>query len=218
MSSSTDPFVPQERKFGVTKSVLNAMVTSPPDVLILQTHSHQVVSHLDQIQLLDESCGLRVHISIETDRASIPGLPSHASAVADRFESAKRLKAAGIRVVVTVSPLMPIEDPDRFFDRIAECADAVVIDHFIEGDGSKGGQRTLKTGLPKAIREIYPEATSLVYRDKIVGIAERYLPGKVGVGIDGFGGRFGEGVQGVERTRRPSCARGRRRKSRSDRR
>ena len=194
MSSSTDPFVSQERKFGVTKSILNAMVLSPPDLLILQTHSHKVVSYLDQIQSLDQLCDLRVHISIETDRVSIPGLPPHASAVTDRFASARRLKEAGIWVVVTVSPLMPIENPDQFFDRIAECADAVVIDHFIEGDGSKEGQRTLQTGLPKAIREIDPEATSLVYRDKIVDIAERCLPGKVGVNIDGFSGRYGEGV------------------------
>ncbi len=41
-SSSTDPFVPQEQQYGVTRSILEAMVERPPDVLILQTHSHLV--------------------------------------------------------------------------------------------------------------------------------------------------------------------------------
>jgi hypothetical protein len=53
-------------------------------------------------------------------------------------------------VVVTVSPLLPIADPERFFARLAGLADAVVIDHFIGGDGTPDGSRTLRTGLPAA--------------------------------------------------------------------
>jgi hypothetical protein len=67
----------------------------------------------------------------------------------------------------------------------------VVIDHFIQGDGSAAGTRTLRTGLPQAMAAVDPRSVTLEYRDEIVGVARRYFPGRVGVNIDGFAGRFG---------------------------
>lgn len=190
MSSSTDPFVPQERRYGVTRAVLEAMCEAPPDALILQTHSHLVTDYIDLYPELARRCDLRVHLSIESDRDTLPGLPPPASSVARRFEAAAALKAAGLRVVITVSPLLPIADPEVFFSRIAEAADAVVIDHFIEGDGSRGGERTLRTSLPAAMARVDPASIGLDYRDRMAAIARRILPGRVGVNIDGFAGRL----------------------------
>ncbi len=191
MSSSTDPFVPQESKYGVSRSVLEAMVESPPDLLILQTHSHRVTECINLILALDSVCDVRVHVSIETDMESLPGLPPHASSVEKRFQAVEAIRDSGIHTVVTLSPLLPIQDPATFFERIGTCASAVVIDHFIEGDGSQDGQRTLQTPLPDAMRAIDPEAVTLTYRDRMVEVSERRMPGRVGVNIDGFAGRFG---------------------------
>src|SRR5262249_37270001 len=49
LSSATEPFPPQEARFGVTRGVLEAMHERPPDTLIVQTHSHRV---LDARELL----------------------------------------------------------------------------------------------------------------------------------------------------------------------
>lgn len=193
-SSSTDPFVPQERHYGVTRAILEAMCDRPPGELILQTHSHRVTDYLPLYRELSSRCDLRVHVSIETDRDHIPGLPPHASPIEKRLQACGELRGAGIRTVVTVSPLLPIENPERFFARIAEVADAVVLDHYIGGDGSDNGARTLRTPLPEAIRKIDPTALDLSYRDQVATIAQRFLPGRVGVNIDGFAGRF-EGPQ-----------------------
>ncbi|MCH7686495.1 MAG: hypothetical protein IH899_07420 [Planctomycetes bacterium] len=189
LSSATDPFVPQEFRFGITKSVLEAMLHFPPDLLILQTHSHRVTEYMELYQQLAAQCELRIHVSIETDRDGLPGLPPHATPIEKRIAACAELKRAGLRTIVTVSPLLPIDDPDRFFERIAEVADAVVIDHFIEGDGSADGRRTLKTALPDAMRAVCPQSITLEYRERIVEIASRYLPERVGVNIDGFAGR-----------------------------
>ena len=191
LSSATEPFPPQEGRYGVTRGVLEAMREEPPDGLIVQTHSHRVAEALDVLVPLSRRCDLRVHLSIETDRARLPGLPPPASSVARRFEAAGALRRAGLRVVITVSPLLPIDDPARFFARIAAVADAVVLDHFIGGDGSPGGTRTLRTALPDAMAAVAPEALTLAYRDAMGAFAEAALPGRVGYGRDGFAGRWG---------------------------
>jgi DNA repair photolyase len=190
LSSATEPFPPQESRHRITHSVLRAMLEWPPDGLILQTHSHRVVEAVDVLVPLAGRCRLRVHVSIETDRDRLPGLPPAASTVARRFEAAAALRQAGLQVVITVAPLLPIADPDSFFARIAGVADAVVIDHYIGGDGSKAGARTLRTALPAAMAAIDPTSVALEYRDRMGAIAEKYLPGRVGYCRDGFAGRW----------------------------
>ena len=192
LSSSTEPFLPQEQRFHITRQVLEAMLEAPPDVLILQSHSHTVADYADLYQDLRQHCRLRVHISIETDRERLPGLPSPGSPVARRFAAARALKDLGLPTVITVSPLLPVVDPDAFFQRCAECADAVVLDHFIGGDGTPDGRRTRATPLPAAIAALEPGSETLAYRDRMVEVARRHLPGRVGVGIDGFAGRYGQ--------------------------
>jgi DNA repair photolyase len=189
-SSATDPFVPQERRLRVTRRVLEAVCDEPPDALVLQTHSHRVTDALDLLPRVAAACALRVHLSLESDRERLPGLPPPASPVEARFEAAAALRAAGVRTVITVAPLLPLADPERFFARVAAVADAVVIDHFVGGDGTPGGTRTLRTALPAAMEAVHPGSSALAYRDEVVALARRALPGRVGVGRDGFAGRY----------------------------
>ncbi len=176
LSSSTEPFQPLERTEHVTRRVLEAMVDRPPDLLILQSHSHHIADYMDHYRTLAARCELRLHVSIESDRDRLPGLPPSASPVANRIDACGRLKAAGLRTVVTVSPLLPIDNPDRFFGRLSVVADAVVIDHYIGGDGSRDGGRTRRTSLPIAMAEVDPRSTALAYRDAIAARCAPTLP------------------------------------------
>ena len=189
-SSSTDPFLAQERTFGVTRSLLEAMHDLPPDKVILQTHTHLVTTYSDLYPELAERCDLRFHVSIESDQDCLPGLPPPASSVEKRFEAAATLHDLGLQVFITVSPLLPIREPRRFFERIATVANGVVIDHFIEGDGTPDGSRTLATDLPRAMAEVDPDSVGIGYRDRMVTIAREIMPGRVGVSGEGFAGRF----------------------------
>ena len=127
------------------------MLEKPPDLLVLQTHSHRVTDYSDLYLELSRRCRLRIHVSIETD---LDGRPRPARPCQLRRPPFRgclpRLRRLGLFTVITVSllPLLPIRDPERFFCRISEAADRVVIDHFIEGDGTPDGSRTLKTPLP----------------------------------------------------------------------
>jgi DNA repair photolyase len=194
LSSATEPFQPVERKAGITRQVLEAMVELPPDFLILQSHSHHVADYVELYRRLADIFELRIHVSIESDRDTLPGLPPPGSSVEKRLAAAAALRAAGLRTVVTVSPLLPIAEPDTFFQRLAQVADAVVIDHYIEGDGSPTGARTLRTRLPLAMQAVDPLSVTLEYREQMVAVAGKYFPGRVGVNIDGFAGRMGPAV------------------------
>src|SRR5947199_9276341 len=156
------------------------MCERAPDGLIIQTHTDRVTRYLDLYRPLAAATSLRFHISIECDRDRLPGLPPPASSVARRLEAAAALRAAGLRVVITVSPLLPIAEPRRFFERVAEVADAVVVDHFIEGDGTPGGARTLATPLPEAMARVEPASVRLDYRDRMLGGRVELRPGRLG--------------------------------------
>ena len=108
LSSSTEPFVPQESRCGVTRALLSAMAEAPPDALIIQTHSHLVLDHLCQLQALGERCVLRVQVSIETDREELPGLPAFFSSIDSRFDAARRLREAAQRYVDAAVPRGPL--------------------------------------------------------------------------------------------------------------
>jgi len=189
MSSSTDPWQPAEKKYRITRKVLQAMRTIPPDELILQTHSSTILEDIDLIEEMSCNCKLRIHISIEGDREMLPGLPPPPSTVEDRIHTLKQFSSRGIFTVGCLSPLYPLDDADRFFTRLKSAGtSAVIIDHFILGDGTSDGWRTKKTPLPSLMKNVLPESIHLSYRDKVINIAKKYLP--VGISGTGFAGNY----------------------------
>jgi DNA repair photolyase len=188
-SSSTDPWQPVERKVRLTRQLLDAMCGVPPDRLILQTHSTIILDDLSKIQSLSEICDLRVHVSIESDMDHLPGLPSPPCSLEERMEVLKKFTDRGMQTVACLSPLYPMKAPDAFFSRLAKMGvSAVVIDHFILGDGTGDGSRTLQTKLPRAMAEVNPLSVDLSYRDRVARIAGKYLP--VGISASGFAGHY----------------------------
>ena len=189
MSSATDPWQPAEKKYRITRKILQAMISTPPDELILQTHSSAILEDLDAIEELSQICNLRVQISIEGDRDTLPGLPHPPCSVEDRIRTLEKLSSRGIFTVSCLSPLYPLVDPDSFFHRIKSAGtSAIVIDHFILGDGTPDGSRARKSSLPEIMSTVMPESIHLSYREKVVGIARKYLP--VGISATGFAGNY----------------------------
>ena len=177
------------KKHRVTRSVLKSMTTCPPDALILQTHSASILDDQKILIKLSRLCSLRVHISIEGDRNRLPGLPPPPCSVEERISALEQLSAQGLKTVACLSPLYPLENPQHFFERLKNAgASAVIIDHFIEGDGTAEGSQTLKTRLPSAMSKVQKDSIHLSYRDHIATIARVYLP--VGISVQGFAGHY----------------------------
>ncbi|WP_079913632.1 radical SAM protein [Paenibacillus sp. 32352] len=149
MSSSTDPYQPVEYRERLTRSLLEAMVQTPPDFLLLQTRSPLVTRDIDLLLQMKEH--VRVSVTVETDlepmrRAFTPSAPP----LAARMKALKQLTAEGLDVQAAISPVLP--SSDRFAERLAEVVDRVCIDDFFMGDGNLG-KRTERLG----IRRIYEE-------------------------------------------------------------
>lgn len=194
MSSSTDPWLPQERELEVTRGLLLAMRDEPPDVLLLQTRSPLALRDLELVRELAGRCALRLSVTVETDRERLPGLPPQAASPAARIELLRAFQGAGVRTQAAVAPLLPLEDPAGFARALDPVCERVVLDHWRIGDGSQG-RRTLRTRLPAALEAAglgewneLPrfEAVAAVFRQVLGG--ERVLIGQAGFNaVEGAG-------------------------------
>jgi len=195
MSSVTDPYVPQERRFRITRGILEAMAERPPDLLALQTHTPNVLWDEDLLVDLSRRFPLSVQISVETDRESMGDpFPPHAYPVAERVAALRKLRERGVESVAVVSPLWPIDDIEAFARRLEEAAAFVILDHFLVGDGSKDGSRTRKrlamagASFPDLlIRAGFEEWTRIEALERVRETFVRVLgAGRVGVSKEGF--------------------------------
>jgi len=195
MSSVTDPYVPQEKTFRITRRILEAMAERPPDLLALQTHTPNPLWDEDLVVDLSRRFPLSLQISVETDRESFgPGFPPHAYPVAARIGALRRFRERGVATVAVVSPLWPIADVEEFARRLEEAASFIVIDHYLVGDGSPDGSRTRRrlamagmTFPDLLIRAGYGEWTLLDALDRVREVFTRIVgEARVGISKEGF--------------------------------
>lgn len=151
MSSSTDPYIPQEKALKLTRALLHEMRDRTPDVLVIQTHHTMIERDIDLIADLAARAEVWVSITVETDMEHIPGFPPHASSPACRLDVLEAFRARGIPTQATISPLLPLANPSAFARRLDAASDRVILDHFLIGDGSPGGWRTRRTGFPERL-------------------------------------------------------------------
>jgi DNA repair photolyase len=152
MSSVTDPYLAQEKKLCRTQATLEEMLSRPPDVLVIQTHTVLINRDFDLIQQLAHKCELWVSITVETDMDRIPGFPPHPSQPAQRIETLKRFRQAGVQTQATISPLLPLADPEQFAKALNTACNRVIIDHYDYGDGTHGA-RTRRTNFPQLLEQ-----------------------------------------------------------------
>ena len=104
IGSVTDPYQPAEKKYELTRKILEKLIELQPDLDVL-TKSDLIARDID---LLKQFKHLTVTISLsmideELRRQLEPG----AFSASRRFEALKKLHRAGIRTVLFVSPIFP---------------------------------------------------------------------------------------------------------------
>ena len=117
MSSVTDPYQPIEKHIKLTRMILEELIKVQPK-LTIQTRSPLVIRDID---LFREFNHIRVNISITTDSDTIrkkyePFCPS----IKSRFIAAQKLVDSDIPIGISISPMLPIINPEKFGARIAK--------------------------------------------------------------------------------------------------
>lgn len=138
MASTTDPYQPVEAKYEATRKCLEVFAHyADLDLLVLQTRSPLIERDLELIACIPY-CWLS--ITIETDQPDMIRRLGGGPALQKRFDIVRQAATLGIPVQITVSPCLPYSND--FVGRLAASgAKRVVVDDFVEGDGS-GGKRT----------------------------------------------------------------------------
>lgn len=117
LGANTDPYQPAERKFGITRAVIEVLVQARLPFTVT-TKSALVVRDADLLAQAAARGAVRVHISLPTHDARLARtLEPRACAPARRLEAMRRLADAGVPVGVFVSPLIPALN-DRHLEQV----------------------------------------------------------------------------------------------------
>jgi DNA repair photolyase len=136
LSSVTDPYLPAERGLRLTRGILEALVPYQPRVLV-QTRGPLVVRDLD---VMGRFRSVRVNVSIPTDSETVRQVfEPKAPPLERRWQALAALRAAGVPVGVCVTPMLPLEAPEAFADRLATFRpDVLVAQDFHDSGGAFG--------------------------------------------------------------------------------
>ena len=133
LSSATDPYQPIERRLELTRSLL-PILADKGALLVVQTRSPLVTRDIDLLGRFDQAC---INFSITTDSEDVrQAFEPRNPPIADRLRAATEVAAAGIPVAITMTPLLPVRDPERFADQVASTgAHRFVTDQFAPTSG-----------------------------------------------------------------------------------
>jgi DNA repair photolyase len=134
MSTVTDPYQPIEHKIGLTREILKELLEVQPR-LTIQTRSPLATRDIDLFQKFDR---IRVNFTITTDSEEIrKRYEPYCSSIEARLKAAKQVADAGIPIGISISPMLPIIDAEKFARRIAELDAAEYVTQFFKPTRSR---------------------------------------------------------------------------------
>jgi DNA repair photolyase len=120
IGTATDPYQPAERRFRITRSVLETLAEQQGLSVTIITKSPLVTRDIDLLLRIAARSSLSVHVSlITTDRELARRLEPRAPTPEARLRAITRLRAHGIEVGVNVMPVLPgITDAPQLLDAL----------------------------------------------------------------------------------------------------
>jgi DNA repair photolyase len=129
IGTATDPYQPAERRFRLTRGVLEVLAEEQGLSVTIITKSPLVTRDVDVLVRLAARSSLSVHVSLITvDRELARRLEPRAPTPEARLRAIARLRSSGIEVGVNVMPVLPgITDAPHLLDALVRAvADANV--------------------------------------------------------------------------------------------
>nr|WP_262270111.1 PA0069 family radical SAM protein [Microvirga sp. HBU65207] len=124
LGSNTDPYQPVERRFRITRSILEVLDRMNHPVGIV-TKSGLVTRDIDILSRMAERQLVKVAISVTTlDPRLARRMEPRAATPAKRLDTIRRLSEAGIPVSVLVAPIIPAINDHEIEAILKACAEA----------------------------------------------------------------------------------------------
>jgi DNA repair photolyase len=179
IGTATDPYQPAERRFRITRGVLEVLAEQTGIRVAIITKSPLVTRDVDVLRQINERSRLTVHISLITvDREIARILEPRAPTPEARLRAIARLSANGIEVGVNCMPVLPgITDAPEMIEelvRAVKAADA----SYISACALRLQETARERYLPFIAAE-FPELASKYRRAYATGyqVSERYREG-----------------------------------------
>ena len=108
IGTATDPFQPAERRFRVTRSVLEVLAEHPGLTICIISKSPLITRDVDLLKRINRHSSLSVHLSlISIDRELARKIEPRAPTPEARLRALARLREAGIETGINVMPVLP---------------------------------------------------------------------------------------------------------------
>jgi DNA repair photolyase len=153
---NTDAYQPIERRYRVTRSVLEVLARARHPVGII-TKSNLILRDLDILAPMAAEGLVKVFVSVTTlDRSVARRMEPRAPTPARRIEAIERLAAAGVPVGVMAAPVIPA---------VNDAEIETILTRAYEAGAREAGYVTLR--LPLELREMFREWLAVNFPDKL---------------------------------------------------
>jgi DNA repair photolyase len=135
IGTATDPYQPAEREYGVTRACLEELAKREGLSISVITKSDQIVRDIDVLQAISKKSALSLNITVTTLKPRLARLLEPRAPRPDlRLKAVKELRAAGLHVGVSASPLLPgITDQEGELEAVAAAAKEAGAEWFFSG-------------------------------------------------------------------------------------
>lgn len=108
LGTATDPYQPAERRYEVTRGILEEFARHRGFELGIVTKSNLIVRDLDLLREVARNNSLSIHVTITTMNVELARILEPRAPRPDlRMEAVRQLSAAGLTVGVSASPVLP---------------------------------------------------------------------------------------------------------------
>jgi DNA repair photolyase len=108
VGTATDPYQPAERRFRVTRGVLEVLADHSGLSIVIITKSPLITRDVDLLRRISERSALTVHLSLITMRRDLARLVEPRAPTPEaRIRAVMRLREAGVDVGINVMPVLP---------------------------------------------------------------------------------------------------------------
>jgi len=135
LGTATDPYQPAERRYEVTRGILEEFARHRGFELGIVTKSNLIVRDLDLLGAVSRSNSLSVHLTVTTLNVELARILEPRAPRPDlRIDAVRELSNAGINVGVSCSPVLPgITDSPADLEAVVGAAAAAGAHHIFAG-------------------------------------------------------------------------------------